>query len=210
MSSFRSAWAGAPADIALARTGQSVPLLSAAAALAVAVAVSGWLSGMRHAPAVDATQIESWRARVAQAMEPQALRQLRRLAGGGSAPAQTALGEALLDGRDASLRDEGMRWLETAAQPSDGAARARQGAAARHGQCDAQLPACAAPAAPGRRPGRCGGRVLPRPDVSQRLWHRGEHGAGRALVRPCRAPWHSGRDVHAGQRLPRRRWRAAR
>lgn len=121
VSSFRSTWAGAPADIALARTGQSVPLLSAAAALAVAVAVSGWLSGMRHASAVDATQIENWRARVAQAMEPRALRQLRRLAGGGSAPAQTALGEALLDGRDASLRDEGMRWLETAAQPSDGA-----------------------------------------------------------------------------------------
>ncbi|TXD80201.1 sel1 repeat family protein, partial [Ralstonia pseudosolanacearum] len=41
MSSFRSAWAGAPAGIAVARTGQSVPLLSAAAALAVAMAVGG-------------------------------------------------------------------------------------------------------------------------------------------------------------------------
>ncbi|QHB56186.1 sel1 repeat family protein [Ralstonia solanacearum] len=123
MSSFRSAWAAAgadtPADLAPARTGQSVPLLSAAAALAVAIAVSGWLSGPRHAPTADATQIESWRAMVAQATEPQALRQLRRLARNGSAPAQAALGEALLDGHDASLRNEGMRWLEAAAQPSD-------------------------------------------------------------------------------------------
>ncbi len=128
MSSFRSAWAGAPADSAWARTGQSMPLLSVAAALAVALAVGGWLSGARHASAVDAAQIESWRAMVVQAMEPQALRQLRRLARDGSTPARTALGEALLDGRDASLRNEGMRWLETAAQPSDGTpgdARAR-------------------------------------------------------------------------------------
>ncbi|CEJ20881.1 conserved hypothetical protein [Ralstonia solanacearum IPO1609] len=109
MSSFRSAWAAAgadtPADLAPARTGQSVPLLSAAAALAVAIAVSGWLSGPRHAPTADATQIESWRAMVAQATEPLALRQLRRLARNGSAPAQAALGEALLDGHDASLRN---------------------------------------------------------------------------------------------------------
>ncbi|MET2491395.1 sel1 repeat family protein, partial [Ralstonia sp. SM1883_UCD615_TZ15] len=121
MSSFRSAWAGAPAGIAVARTGQSVPLLSAAAALAVAMAVGGWLSGARHASAIDATQIESWRAMVAQATEPQALRQLRQLARGGSTPARTALGEALLDSRDASLRHEGVRWLEAAAQPADGA-----------------------------------------------------------------------------------------
>lgn len=121
MSSFRSAWAGAPAGIAVARTGQSVPLLNAAAALAVAMAVGDWLSGARHASAIDATQIESWRAMVAQAMEPQALRQLRQLARGGSTPARTALGEALLDSRDASLRHEGVRWLEAAAQPADGA-----------------------------------------------------------------------------------------
>ncbi|MGD7201160.1 hypothetical protein ACQCRF_24255, partial [Ralstonia pseudosolanacearum] len=56
MSSFRSAWAGAPAGIAVARTGQSVPLLSAAAALAVAMTVGGWLSGARHASAIDAVQ----------------------------------------------------------------------------------------------------------------------------------------------------------
>ncbi len=124
MPSFRSAWAGAPAASSSVSSAepasQSVPLLTGAAALAVAVAVGGGLFGTRHAATVDATQIESWRAMVVQALEPRALGQLRRLSRNGSAPAQAALGEALLSAHDPSLRGEGQRWLETAAEPRDG------------------------------------------------------------------------------------------
>ena len=74
MPSLRSAWAGAPA---IETPRQSVPMLTVAAALAIIVALGGWLSHARQAPTVDATQLESWRAMVVQAMEPEALRQLR-------------------------------------------------------------------------------------------------------------------------------------
>jgi len=121
MPSLRSAWAGVPAAEPMHQsTRQSVPMLTVAAALAIIVTVGGWLSHARQAPAVDATQLESWRAMVVQAMEPEALRQLRQLARSGSVPAQSALGEALLSAHDGSLRSEGMRWLETAAQPANG------------------------------------------------------------------------------------------
>lgn len=112
MPSLRSAWAGAPA---MESPRQSVPMLTVAAALAIIVAAGGWLSHARQAPAVDATQLESWRAMVVQAMEPEALQQLRQRARSGSVPAQSALGEALLSAHDGALRNEGMRWLETAA-----------------------------------------------------------------------------------------------
>ena len=61
MPSLRSAWAGAPA---IETPRQSVPMLTVAAALAIIVALGGWLSHARQAPAVDATQLESWRAMV--------------------------------------------------------------------------------------------------------------------------------------------------
>ena len=119
MPSLRSAWAGAPA---MESPRQSVPMLTVAAALAIVVMAGGWLSHARQSPAVDATQLESWRAMVVQAMEPEALQKLRQLARGGSVPAQSALGEALLGAHDSALRNEGMRWLETAA-PSDARAQ---------------------------------------------------------------------------------------
>lgn len=131
MPSLRSAWAAWPntpaAEPTHQSTRQSVPMLTVAAALAVIVAVGGWLSHARQAPAVDATQLESWRAMVVQAMEPEALRQLRQLARSGSVPAQSALGEALLSAHDGSLRNEGMRWLETAAEPVNGATNGASG-----------------------------------------------------------------------------------
>lgn len=120
MPSLRSAWAARVDAPAIESRRQSVPMLTVAAATAVVVAVGGWLSHTRHAPAVDATQLEAWRAMVVQAMEPEALRQLRQLARSGSVPAQSALGEALLSAHDGSLRNEGTRWLETAAAPADG------------------------------------------------------------------------------------------
>ncbi len=125
MPSLRSAWAGAPA---MESARQSVPMLTVAAALAIVVMAGGWLSHARQSPAVDATQLESWRAMVVQAMEPEALQKLRQLARGGSVPAQSALGEALLGAHDSALRNEGMRWLETAA-PSDARAQLSLGKA---------------------------------------------------------------------------------
>ncbi|CAJ0786108.1 hypothetical protein R77555_01426 [Ralstonia mannitolilytica] len=115
MPSLRSAWAGAPA---IGSPRQSVPMLTVAAALAVIVAAGGWLSHTRRPPDVDAAQLEAWRAMVVQAMAPEALQRLRQQARSGSVPAQSALGEALLNAHDGTLRNEGMRWLEAAA-PSD-------------------------------------------------------------------------------------------
>ncbi|HEM7843723.1 TPA: sel1 repeat family protein [Burkholderia multivorans] len=65
---------------------------------------------------------------VAQAAEPHALARLRDLARAGSGAAQAALGIALVDAREAGLRDEGRGWLETAAQAqgADNAPAARR------------------------------------------------------------------------------------
>lgn len=128
MPSLRSAWATGANAPAMESPRQSVPMLTVAAALAIIVTAGGWLSHARQVPAVDATQLESWRAMVVQAMEPEALQQLRQLARSGSVPAQSALGEALLNAHDGSLRNEGMRWLETAA-PSDARAQLSLGKA---------------------------------------------------------------------------------
>jgi TPR repeat protein len=103
-------------------------MLTVAAALAIVIAVSGWVSHTRQTQYVDATQLEAWRSMVVQAMEPEALRQLRQLARSGSVAAQSALGEALLGAHDGTLRNEGIRWLETAA-PGDARAELSLGKA---------------------------------------------------------------------------------
>ncbi|KKJ02866.1 tetratricopeptide repeat family protein, partial [Burkholderia gladioli] len=95
-------------------------MLAVAALLAAGVAAAGWGGGATRA---DRVQIEQWRAMVAQASEPHAMQQLRELARDGRGDAQVALGGALLDSRDSGLRDEGLGWLETAAE-ADPAAHA--------------------------------------------------------------------------------------
>nr|WP_186162388.1 tetratricopeptide repeat protein [Burkholderia gladioli] len=95
-------------------------MLAVAALLAAGVAAAGWGGGAARA---DRVQIEQWRAMVAQAGEPHAMQQLRELARDGRGDAQVALGGALLDSRDSGLRDEGLGWLETAAE-ADPAAHA--------------------------------------------------------------------------------------
>jgi TPR repeat protein len=85
-----------------------------AGVLVIGVAAGAGLWHARQAPAVDAVQLEEWRAMVAQAMEPEALRHLSKLAKSGSVPAQSALGEALISAHDGAFHGEGMRWLEAA------------------------------------------------------------------------------------------------
>lgn len=128
MPSLRSAWATGSHTPAIESRRQSVPMLTVAAAVAVFVAMGGWLAHAQHASDVDATQLEAWRSMVVQAMEPDALAHLRQLARDGSVPAQSALGEALLGAHDGMLRNEGMRWLEMAA-PSDARAELALGKA---------------------------------------------------------------------------------
>ncbi|WP_414443201.1 hypothetical protein [Burkholderia sp. 22PA0106] len=88
-------------------------MLLVAALLAAGVAAAGWDGSASRA---DRVQIEAWRARVAQANEPRAMQQLRELARDGRGDAQVALGTALLGSHDTGLRDEGLGWLETAAE----------------------------------------------------------------------------------------------
>ncbi|CAJ9937772.1 sel1 repeat family protein [Burkholderia pseudomallei] len=93
-----------------------VGMLAVAAALAAGVAVTERIERPASgAPAVSRAQLDEWRAMVEQASEPNALGRLRALAQRGSADAQAALGLALAGSRDLALRDEGWRWLETAA-----------------------------------------------------------------------------------------------
>ncbi|MEK6423156.1 MAG: tetratricopeptide repeat protein [Burkholderia gladioli] len=94
-------------------------MLLVAALLAAGVAAAGWDGSAGRA---DRVQIEEWRAMVAQAGEPRAMQQLRELARDGRGDAQVALGTALLGSHDTGLRDEGLGWLETAAE-ADPAAR---------------------------------------------------------------------------------------
>jgi len=88
-------------------------LAAAAVTVAAVVAATGWRAA---GPAPSAAQLDEWQAMVAQAVEPHALAQLRTLARRGLGDAQAALGIALVDAREPGLRDEGRRWLETAAQ----------------------------------------------------------------------------------------------
>nr|WP_245637189.1 tetratricopeptide repeat protein [Burkholderia singularis] len=102
---------------ALRATLSPVGMLAVAAALAAAVAATGRLESLVHRqPAATRAQLDEWRAMVEQAAEPHALSKLRALARDGDADAQAALGIALIGSREAGLRDEGLRWLETAAQ----------------------------------------------------------------------------------------------
>ncbi|AGK48068.1 sel1 repeat family protein [Burkholderia thailandensis MSMB121] len=91
-------------------------MLAVAAALAAGVAATDRIGRPASgAPGVTRAQLDEWRAMVEQAAEPNALGRLRALARRGSTDAQSALGLALAGSRDLALRDEGRRWLETAA-----------------------------------------------------------------------------------------------
>ncbi|KVE73033.1 tetratricopeptide repeat protein [Burkholderia vietnamiensis] len=120
---MRPAEAGFPAAarrLVRAKLPPAALLAAAAVTVAAVVAATGWRAA---GPAPSAAQIDEWQAMVAQAVEPHALAQLRTLARRGSADAQAALGIALVDAREAGLRDEGRNWLETAAR-ADGQADA--------------------------------------------------------------------------------------
>ncbi|AJY13101.1 sel1 repeat family protein [Burkholderia dolosa] len=104
--------AAAARRVLRARLPPAALLAAAAAIVAAFVAASG---SRLAAPAPSAAQLDEWQAMVAQALEPHALAQLRALARRGSGAAQAALGVALIDAREPALRDEGRRWLETAA-----------------------------------------------------------------------------------------------
>ncbi|AIO64895.1 tetratricopeptide repeat protein [Burkholderia oklahomensis] len=113
-----------PLQRLLRATLSPIGMLAVAAALAAGVAVTDRIEHPASgAQPVTRAQLDEWRAMVEQATEPNALGRLRALAQRGSADAQSALGLALVGSRDLALRDEGMRWLETAAQatPVDGA-----------------------------------------------------------------------------------------
>ncbi|AOJ70147.1 MULTISPECIES: tetratricopeptide repeat protein [Burkholderia] len=106
-----------PRQRLLRATLSPVGMLAVAAALAAGVAVADRLEHPAPgAQSVTRAQLDEWRAMVEQAAEPRALGRLRALAQRGSADAQSALGLALVGSRDLALRDEGMRWLETAAR----------------------------------------------------------------------------------------------
>ncbi|MGC2949193.1 tetratricopeptide repeat protein, partial [Burkholderia ambifaria] len=94
-----------------------------AVTVAAVVATTGWRAA---GPAPSAAQLEEWQAMVAQAVEPNALAQLRTLARRGSGDAQAALGIALVDAREPGLRDEGRGWLETAADGKTDSPAARR------------------------------------------------------------------------------------
>ncbi|WP_041489958.1 tetratricopeptide repeat protein [Burkholderia ambifaria] len=98
-------------------------LATAAVTVAAVVATTGWRAA---GPAPSAAQLEEWQAMVAQAVEPNALAQLRTLARRGSGDAQAALGIALVDAREPGLRDEGRGWLETAADGKTDSPAARR------------------------------------------------------------------------------------
>ncbi|MBR8180014.1 tetratricopeptide repeat protein [Burkholderia ambifaria] len=98
-------------------------LAAAAVTVAAVVATTGWRAA---GPAPSAAQLEEWQAMVAQAVEPNALAQLRTLARRGSGDAQAALGIALVDAREPGLRDEGRGWLETAADGKTDSPAARR------------------------------------------------------------------------------------
>ena len=98
-------------------------LAAAAVTVAAVVATTGWRAA---GPAPSAAQLDEWQAMVAQAVEPNALAQLRTLARRGSGDAQAALGIALVDAREPGLRDEGRGWLETAADGKTDSPAARR------------------------------------------------------------------------------------
>ncbi|AOJ11406.1 tetratricopeptide repeat protein [Burkholderia mayonis] len=113
-----------PLQRLLRATLSPVGMLAVAAALAAGVAVTDRIEHPASgAQPVSRAQLDEWRAMVEQVTEPNALGRLRALAQRGSSDAQSALGLALVGSRDLALRDEGMRWLETAAQatPVNGA-----------------------------------------------------------------------------------------
>lgn len=110
--------ASSPASSArqLRRLRRFHPLLIATT-LAVAVAAAGvaGAAAWRQRSEARHAELSEWRMLASAASDAQALARLKAAANGGEIAAMSALGEALLSRNDASGKQEGERWLRSAA-----------------------------------------------------------------------------------------------